>query len=178
MSNDALDDLFAGSGAPAFKFESVGTAITGVITGLETRQQTDFDDGSLKFWDDGKAMMELIITMATKLRDPEVEDDDGERRLFCRGAMLTALKQAVRKVKETKPAVGGRITVTHSGLGEVKKKGFSAPKLYEVEYEAPSEVAVEQMFTEPAKPSQEDLLAKARDMDPAELAALIAASTK
>jgi len=180
-SIDALDDLFAGSGAPSFKFESVGDTVTGVITGLDVRQQTDFDSGEPKTWDDGKPMMEIVITVATALRDPDIEDDEGERRVFCRGAMLTALKQAVRKVKETKPAIGGRVTISHSGLGEAKKRGFNAPKLYTVEYEAPSGVAVAAMFTEeaePAVPSQAELLAKARDMDPAELAALIAASTK
>lgn len=181
-TSDPLDDLFSGSGAPAFKFDQIGDSVTGVITSLDVRQQTDFESGELKFWDDGKAMMEVVITLATALRDPNVDDDEGERRVFCRGAMLTALKGAVHKVKAQKPAIGGRVTITYSDLGEVKKRGFNAPKLYTVAYEAPSDVAVAEVFAdEPAVPeptSQEALLAKAKDMDPAELAALIAASTK
>ena len=178
--HNALDDLFAGSGAPAFKFDTVGTKITGTITDLQVRQQTDFDSGEPKVWDDGKPMMEVVITLATSLRDKEVEDDDGERRVFCRGAMLTAMKQAVRAAKEQKPVVGAKVTITHSGLGEAKKKGFNAPKLYTVEYAAPD--AVEALFdvdeaADAADPA-DDARAKLASLSPDELQKLIAASTK
>lgn len=175
----ALDDLFAGSGAPAFKFDTVGTKITGIITGLDVRQQTDFDSGEAKVWDDGKPMLEMVITLATSLRDKDIEDDDGERRVFCRGAMLTAMKQAVRAIKETKPVIGGKVTITHSGLGEAKKRGFNAPKLYTVDYVAPD--ALDSVFDdEPAAvdAAPADAAALLAQMDPAELAALIAARTK
>jgi hypothetical protein len=176
-TNTALDDLFSGSGAPAFKFANVGDTVAGTITDLQVRQQTDFDSGELKVWDDGKPMMEIVITVATALRDASIEDDDGERRVFCRGAMLTALKQAVRAAKEQKPKVGAKVAITHSGLGEAKKKGFNAPKLYTVDYAAPD--AMDAVFDEPvaAEPTV-DPMAQLASMSPDDLAKLIAASTK
>lgn len=188
MNNyDELDDLFSGGGSPAFKFEKIGDTVTGTITGIEVRQQRDFDTDELKTWDDGKPMMEIVITVATSLRDATIEDDQGERRVFCRGAMLTEFKKAVRKTKQAKPAIGGRVTITHSGLGEAKKKGFNAPKLYTVEYTAPSEAAVEDMFADEAPvaaapeavaaDTQADLLKAAAEMTPEQLAVLLAQAT-
>lgn len=184
-----LDDLFAGGGAPTMKFVAIGDSITGVITGTEVRQQKDFTTDELKFWDDQKPMMELVLTLATSLRDAGIEDDDGSRRVFVRGQMLTASRQAVRKAKAKKPDIGGRITITHSGEGEASKKGFNAPKLYEVTYEPPMAVAVDDMFDDepetvaaPAAPAPAvdtaALLAQAANLDPAALAALLADANK
>lgn len=181
VSYDDLDDLFAGGGSPAASFKAIGDSITGVITDAVARQQTDFDDGTPLTWDNGDPMMEVVLTLSTSLRDKEIEDDDGSRRVFCRGQMLTAMKQAVRKAKDKKPRIGGRITITHTDLGEVKKKGFNAPKLFEVVYEAPNDVALEALVDEPdetpapAAPAVSDeALEKLKNMDPAELAALLA----
>lgn len=192
LNYDEIDDLFAGGGAPAASFATLGDSITGVILNVEGRQQTDFDTGEPLTWDDGKARMEAIITLSTKLRDPEVEDDEGERRLFCRGQMLTAMRGAVKKAKDKKPRIGGRLTVTFSDEGEQKKKGFNKPKLFTVVYEPPNDVAVENLFdeaeetVEEAKPAAKPAAAKAevseqeaaieaiKNMDPAELAALLA----
>jgi hypothetical protein len=190
LNYDEIDDLFAGGGAPAASFAELGDSITGVILNVEGRQQTDFDSGEPLTWDDGKPRMEAIITLSTKLRDPEVEDDEGERRLFCRGQMLTAMRGAVKKAKDKKPRIGGRLTVTFSDEGEQKKKGFNKPKLFTVVYEPPNDVAVENLFdeadepAEEAKPAakpakaevseQEAAIEAIKNMDPAELAALLA----
>lgn len=180
MSNavnyDDLDALFTGGGAPAASFKKIGDSITGVITNAEARQQTDFDSGEPLTWDNGDPRMEIILTLSTTLRDPEVEDDEGERRVFCRGQMLTAMRQAVKKAKDRKPRIGGRITVKYTEDGEAKKKGFNAPKLFTVTYEPPNDVAVESVFDEPADAAEaESLEDRIKNMDPAELAALLAA---
>ncbi len=175
LNYNELDDLFAGGGSPAAKFKAIGDSITGVVTNAEARQQTDFDSGEAKTWDNGDPMMEIVLTLATSLRDKDVEDDDGERRVFCRGAMLTAMKQAIKKAKDTKPRIGGRVTVTYSGDGEAKKKGFSPPKLYTVAYEPPADVAVEAVFEEPPVVVDDAAMERIKNMDPAELAALLAA---
>lgn len=177
LNYDELDDLFAGGGAPAAKFAKIGDSITGVITNAEARQQTDFDSGEPLTWDNGDPRMEVVLTLSTTLRDPDIEDDEGERRVFCRGQMLTAMRQAVKKAKDKKPRIGGRITVTYSEDGEAKKKGFNAPKLFTVAYEPPNDVAVESLFDEPAEaaaPAEESIEDKIKNMDPAELAALLA----
>lgn len=183
VSYDDLDSMFSGSGAPAASFKSIGDSITGVITDAVARQQTDFDTGVPLTWDNGDPMMEVVLTLSTSLRDPEIEDDDGARRVFCRGQLLTAVRQAVRQAKDKKPRIGGRITITHTELGEAKKKGFNLPKLFTVSYEAPNDVAVESVFEgsvgeepAPAAPAEVDpaLAEKLKNMDPAELAALLA----
>jgi hypothetical protein len=176
---DALEALFA-SGAPAFKFEEIGDKVTGTITNLDVRQQTDFDSGEPKFWDDGKPMMEIVITLATSLRDKEIEDDDGERRVFCRGAMMTAFRQAVRKAKDSKPRVGAKVTVTYSGDGEAKKARFNPPKLYTVTYEPPD--GMDDLFGDDDEPmgkgEEADQMAALANLSPEQLAAAIAAATK
>ena len=180
-----LDDMFSGGGAPTIKFTNIGDGVIGVIADIDVRQQRDFDTNELKTWDDGKPMMEIILTLNTTLNDPTIEDDDGQRRVFVRGAMLTALRQAVRVAKVSKPEIGGRIAIDHSGLGDVKKRGFSAPKLYQVGYEPPQTVALDTVFDDPAPVdiaatgiAQADALAAAAAMDPAQLAALLAQMSK
>jgi hypothetical protein len=184
LNYDELDDLFTGGGAPAASFAAIGDSISGTIVNAEARQQTDFDSGEPLTWDNGDPRMEVVLTLSTKLRDPEIEDDEGERRLFCRGQMLTAMRGAVKKAKDKKPRIGGRITVTYSEDGEQKKKGFNKPKLFTVVYEPPNDVAVEGLFDEPeveeAKPAaapavDQDAIDRIKNMDPAELAALLAA---
>lgn len=187
MAYDDLDDLFSGGGAPAVKFPTVGTSITGTITALEVRDSKDFDTGEVLTWEDGSPRKELVITVATSLRDASIEDDDGARRIFAKGNMFTAVRDSVRKAKAKKPEVGGRITVTYSADGEIKRKGYNAPKLYTAVYEPPTGVQVEAMFDEPsttsttddvphANPAADDqaaLLAQAANLDPAALAKLL-----
>jgi hypothetical protein len=156
LNFDELDDLFSGGGAPAFKFEKIGDAVTGTITDIEVRQQRDFDSGEAKVWSDGKPMMELVLTLKTDLRDDSIEDDDGERRVFCRGVMLTELRRAVRQAKVKKPEIGASVIILHSGLGEAKKRGFNAPKLYTVDYTPAAAKAVEDMFDDQADTDSND----------------------
>jgi len=175
MSNlnyDELDDLFSGGGAPAFKFEKVGDKVTGTIVDLEVRQQRDFDSGELKVWDDGKAMLEMVLTLKTALRDSDIEDDTGERRVFCRGVMLTAFKNAVRKAKVKKPEVGATVTIVHDGLGEAKRKGFNAPKLYSVEYVPAKAAQVDAMFDDDDAVEEPAAAPSIADMTPEQLAEL------
>ena len=181
MSYDELDDLFSGGGSPAVKFTKIGDAVTGVITATEVRSQRDFDSGEVLTWDDGKEKKELVLTISTTLRDATIEDDDGTRRVFCRGQMLTAMRDAVRKAKAPKPEIGGKVTITHTEVGEPKKRGYNGPKLFAVTYEPPAAVAVTEMFDEPdtaapAAPaaSSEDLMAQAANLDPAALQAMLA----
>ena len=174
---DELEAMFSGGGAPTFKFEKIGDSITGTIVIADPRQQRDFDTNELKFWDDGNKMMELVLTLQTTYRDATIEDDDGQRRVFVRGAMLTAMRQALSKAKvKAAPEVGARVTIAHTDLGEIKRKGFNAPKLFTVDYEAATSVEIENMFGEDTAPTVDDeALEKLRTMSPDDLAAFLAA---
>ena len=140
---DPNDFLFA-SGARSAKFENVGDTLKGVIVSAEVAQQTDPDNGTPKKWDDGRPVMQLIVTVQTDLR--EEDGDDGQRRIYAKGgnyevasgkgsAMLVAIREAIKKAGASKIAEGATLTVQHSGLGVKKKAAFNAPKLYVAKYE-------------------------------------------
>lgn len=158
-----IDDLFAGGGAPVAKFPTIGTTHVGTITHLEARQQRDFDKNEPLTWDDGSPRMELVITI----------DNAGESmRLFVKGAMLSALRDEIRRVGVKKPEVGGKIAVKYSHDGENKNPKLNPPKMYQVAYEPPTAAAVENLMgTTPAKTSKSD--ATAENLDPQALAALL-----
>jgi hypothetical protein len=87
--------------------------------------------------------------------------------------MLTALRNAVKKTNDRGPRPGARVSITYSGNGEAKRKGLNAPKLYDVIYEASNDVAVAAVFEEPAEETNQSVEDLIKDMDPAEIAALL-----
>ncbi len=122
-------DMLSPRGVPSFKFAAIGDQIRGTIAASETRQQIDLDGKPLE-WDDGQPKMQLVITLDTDLRDAEIDNDTGQRRIFAKkpGAMLNAL---IAAHKEVPLEVGTELAVSYVGDGEPTKKGYSAPKLYE-----------------------------------------------
>jgi hypothetical protein len=157
-----IDDLFSGGGAPVAKFPTIGTTHLGTITHLEARQQRDFDKGEPLTWDDGSPRMELVITL----------DNAGEStRLFVKGAMLSALRDEIRRTGQKKPEVGGKLAVKYSHDGENKNPKLNPPKMYQVAYEPPTAAAVESLMA--TAPPAAAPAATAENLDPAALAALL-----
>lgn len=107
-----------GSGAPVLTFDTVGVTHVGVVTAVEQRTDT-LPDGTAKTWPDGKPMAVFVFTLDTA---------DGERRLFVRGNMVTAIRQAATAAG-LKTVVGSELSIQHHDLGE-KKPGKHAAKLY------------------------------------------------
>lgn len=125
--------LSSGGGTPWCKFPAVGASITGTIISQPVAQHVrDYEDPSkLSYDDDGKPKIEIVVKLATDDRRPDIEDDDGTRALhiispYMRAAVWDALRAANVPALE----IGGKLTVTHTGL-----KGRS--KLYTASY-APS----------------------------------------
>lgn len=129
---ESANDLLMGGGGKTAKFPNIGDKIVGTVVSAEPTQQTDID-GKAKFWDDGKPMMQVVITLQTDSR--EDDDDDGVRKLYVKGQMLKAVQEVVRPHKGLQ--VGGKIAVQYTGDGEVKQRGYNAPKLYAAQYEPP-----------------------------------------
>jgi hypothetical protein len=141
MIDPSAFDLLAPTGVPSFKFASIGDTVKGLVVAAESRQQTDLD-GNLKSWDDGKPMMQLVITLATDLRDPHIEDDNGHRRIFVKGEMLKAIKEVVgSESNKVTLEVGTDLAVKYIGDGEPTKKGYNAPKLFKAHAKAAAPVA-------------------------------------
>lgn len=131
----ADDFLMGGGGAPTAKFPTPGTSVGGRITEKPTvEQQRDISTGDKKFWSDGNPMMQLVVTVQTEERDPQIEEDDGRRRLFVKGQMKNAIADAVRAAGGRGLEVGGILTVIYSHDGTASQRGFNPPKQYTATY--------------------------------------------
>jgi len=129
------DDFLMGGGVPSAKFPAIGATVSGRITERPTvEQQRDYTTGDLKFWDDGKPQMQLVVTLATNERDPENPEDDGTRRLYVKGQMKNAVASAVRATGARGLEVGGTLTVTYARDGQKTNPKFNAPKNFDASY--------------------------------------------
>ena len=144
---DEVNDFLFGGGAKSFPFDAVGDSVTGEITHMEKRQQTDLQTGQPATWDDGNPKMMLVVKLQTDLQ--EDEDDSGERSVYLRGgnpqavtgtgtSSLGAVREAVKASKAAGGLEqGGLLTLTYSGEGKASGRAFSPPKLYTAVYKAP-----------------------------------------
>lgn len=123
-------EAFFASGAPSAKFDKIGTTVVGVVTEEPTMQQQTKPDGELKTWDDGSPMLQLVVSLQTADRDPQIEDDDGIRRLYIKGQMRTAVQTALREAGVKGISVGDTLAVTYTHDGEKTNPAFSPPKQY------------------------------------------------
>ena len=141
MSIDPVNDFLLSGGEPSLKYDTPGASHTGKIISAEKQQQREIDTGKLKTWDDGKPQWQIVVRLQTVYNDPDIEDDDGIRRDYLRGQKLKAVRAAVRKAK-AKLEPGGELTITYTGDGEARARGFSAPKLYTAAYVPAGDAAV------------------------------------
>jgi len=149
MSDRDANDILMGGGVTSAAFPEVGTTVSGRICwGPEARQQTDMDTGEPKTFPNGDPMMQIIVHLETAERDPANPDDDGVRALYIKFNLLNAVRAAVKTAKAKGLQIGGVLTVTYSGDGEQKKKGFNPPKLYTATYQPPAAAAANAILTD------------------------------
>ena len=134
---DVNNFLMGGGGPPSAKFPTPGTTHSGTIVETEVTQQTTLE-GELKVWPDGKPMMQAVITIQTEQRDPGIDEDDGRRRLFVKGQMQSAVRDAVKLSGAGTLQVGGKLAVKYVGDGERSSAGKNPPKMYKAQYAAPA----------------------------------------
>ena len=142
--------------SPTAKFENIGDRTGGVIVFARQQQQTDFDTGELKFWNDGNKMMQLVVGIR--------QADGQELNIYARGgryeissgegeALQNAIVAAVLEAGEKEIKPGAYIEVVHTGLGKAAKRGLNQPKLYRAKYTPEKEsVAVAGLFSTDDKP--------------------------
>ena len=89
----SVEEMFASQASvPSVKFPTEGTSYIGTVLEQDVMQQREFNPdgvGDLKFWDDGKPMMQVVLTC--KGMDGEVA------KLYVKGRMLKVAKAAVRE---------------------------------------------------------------------------------
>lgn len=151
---DDANELLMGGGGKAAKFPDrmYGTTVGGIILGEpEKRQQTDFDTGKPLTWDDGNPRWQVVITLQTDERDPSDVDDRGERKVYARGQMLMAIRDACKAANAPKGiATGGRLTITYLRDEPNSKGRGNDRKVYSASYMPPGNVAM--MNGSPAAP--------------------------
>jgi len=133
MTNEAANRFLMGGGGKSASFKAKGDAVTGVITDMQERQQTDFDSGKPLEWDDGSKKMQLVISLLTE--ESVDEDDDGMRRLYVKGNLQRAIREAVIKSGKRIISEGSMLTVTYTGDDVPTRKGMSGAKRYVAVYE-------------------------------------------
>lgn len=145
MSDPTGSDLIMGGGGkPPAKFDTIETIVKGQIVEVDKGQQRDFQSKEPLFWQPNnrpgtavtdRPVMQAIITVQTDLRDPALDDDDGQRRLFVGGRnMRDAVRDAVIKSGAKDIRVGGTLAVKYVG----GSGNTGDPKQYIAEYAPPA----------------------------------------
>lgn len=168
MSNDPFNDEptqsppesdFFSGGSPSCRFTNIGDTHGGTVVGFEVAQQRDIKTGEAKFWPDGKKCEMLVITLQTDERDPEIDDDDGERRLYVNkpSGMFVAIKTAIGKHKLV---AGAKLAVKYVKNGKPTTPGFNPPKEYQAHYIPPA--TSQSPSVQPSAPSPSAIVMAAR----------------
>jgi hypothetical protein len=139
------NDLLGKTARPWAKWPAVGAVVTGtVIDAPSARQSRNFESGEPDTWPNGDPKMEVVVPLATSERDPEIEDDDGERSLVLPvgSARFKAVQAAMKRAGVKALAPGGVIAVRYTKDGP-KPKGskLNAPKEFSAEYTPPAGVS-------------------------------------
>ena len=132
-TDDAATKFVMGGGATAASFKKAGDSVNGIIADMVEKTQTDFDTGEPLAWPDGNPRNHLVVTLLTEEKDDE--DDDGLRRLYVKGNLQRAIREAVIKSGSRTIADGGVLTVTYTGDDAPTRKGMNGAKLFTASYE-------------------------------------------
>lgn len=162
-ATDNVNDFLLAGGVPSAKFPNVGTLVKGVVVSSEVTQQTTLD-GTPKTFDNGDPMRQVVITLQTDERDPSIDGDDGQRKLYVKSQMTAAVREALRNA-DAKLEVGGVLAVKFDSEEPNKKAGLSPKKVYVAQYKppAPSTADANDLLgagngAAPATPAADDLV--------------------
>jgi len=127
MSIDITNELLT-TGTPAVKFEQEGDVRKIKIADVTKQQETDFDTGELITWPNGQPKYQFVITGTV---------NGEESRLFVKGYMVDALRDALRKadVKPGDSLAGGTLTIKWDSTDEPRRKGMNGARRYVAKYE-------------------------------------------
>ena len=147
MSLKDVNEFLMG-GSKSVKFPTIGTSVVGRIIEPEPKKIAVLNPKTMKpeTWDNGQEKEQIVVNLQTTERDPELENDDGQRRLFLKGNLQKAVAAAVRSSGAKGLAIGGVIKATYTGDGIKPSATLNAPKEFKAVYKppAPTEVPVEE----------------------------------
>lgn len=114
----------------SFKDAKVGDSFSGTITDLETAQVRNYETGEPEFWEDGNPKLQIVVTLATEYIDPDLDGDDGSRKVYLFGQKLTAAKQAMKDANVSKLEKGFGFAISFIGEKPSSNKKYNNVKLY------------------------------------------------
>jgi hypothetical protein len=136
------NDLLMGGGIKSAAFPTPGTTVGGpIIRPPQVRQQTDFDSGNPKTFDNGDPMMQIVVQVQTDERDPADQADDGVRAFYVKGQMQQAVRDAVRAAGGKGLEVGGQLFIRFTGTEPNSRGRGQDKKVYAAKYVLPTAVA-------------------------------------
>lgn len=132
------NSLLSGPRQPIAKFDRVGDSVTGTLVDAEVAPVTS-PTGETQVDKNGNPRQQIIYTLQTDERDPEIDDDNGQRRVFAKWAIQKAISTCLTDAGLSKVGLqeGGKLTITHTGTQKATQRGYSDIKLYEASYVAP-----------------------------------------
>ena len=132
IDQSVVDELTR-SGGPSAKWDKIGDVRRVVIDSVEKRQVTDFDTGEPLTWPNGDPKYQFVFGGV----DPDTGD---ENRIFAKGYMLSAVKEALRAAGVA-PEKGGTLAV--KWIGNAEPVGRKAPaKQWSATYQPPAVIAM------------------------------------
>lgn len=138
MGFSDANQLLSGPRQPIAKFDRIGDSVTGTLLDAEVAPVTS-PTGETQVDKNGNPKQQIIYTLQTDERDPEIEDDDGKRRVFAKWAIQRAISTCLAESGLAKVGLqeGGKLTIKFSGTQKASQRGYSDIKLYEASYTAP-----------------------------------------
>ena len=135
MSIDITSELL-GSSSPSLKFKAEGDAHRITIREIAKQQETDFDTGAPVTWPSGDPKFQYVVTGTA---------DGEEARLFIKGYMIDALKDALRKagVQPGTDLTGGTLTIKWNATDEPRRAGMQGARRYIGKFEPAAKAVVD-----------------------------------
>ena len=134
FDTNAANALTRKGGGNIAKFNNIGDTTKIKITGLEEREQTDFISGAPINWADGKPKMQFVFTGID-------QDTQEETRIFAKGFMLGAIKDAL-VAAEANLEAGGILAVKYTEDLPPTKVGKHPAKNFVAQYQPPKPASI------------------------------------
>ncbi len=134
FDNTAAEALTRKGGGNIAKFPNIGDMVKIKITGLELKQETDFNSGRPLTYDDGKPRMQHIFYGID-------QDTQEEIRIFSKPKMIKAIVSALEEA-DSKIEVGGILAVKYTEDLPSSIPGKNPAKNFVAKYQPPKPASI------------------------------------
>lgn len=157
------NQLLSGPRQPIAKFDKIGDSVTGVLVDAEVAPVTS-PTGETQLDKNGNPRQQIIYTLQTDERDSEIEDDDGQRRVFAKWAIQRAISTCLAEAGLSRVGLqeGGKLTITHTGTQKASQRGYSDIKLYSASYSPPPPRSLPSGANDVTQPASNDRYTQAQ----------------